>query len=112
MSKRSNNKSFAYSTNPDYEPEFGSDEQETLSPNEQTLEVHIEKKQRGGKVATIIRGFIGTDEDLKDLAKTLKSACGVGGSSKDGEILIQGEKREKVMEVLQKKGFKTKRVGG
>lgn len=112
MSKRSNNKSFAYSTNPDFEPDYESDDNKDLSPNEQTLEVHIEKKQRGGKVATIVKGFIGSDEDLKDLAKTLKSACGVGGSAKDGEILIQGEKRAKVMEVLQKQGFKTKRVGG
>ena len=112
MSKRSNNKSFAYSTNPDFEPEYDADDNISLDPNEQSIEVHIEKKHRGSKVATLVKGFIGSDEELKELAKTLKSACGVGGSAKDGEIIIQGEKRDKVMEVLQKKGFKTKRVGG
>jgi len=112
MSRKSNNKSFSYSTNPDYEPEYESNEDAYLDPNEQTLEVHIEKKHRGGKVATLVKGYIGSSDDLKDLSKKLKSACGVGGSVKDGEILIQGEKREKVMEVLKKEGFQVKRVGG
>ena len=101
-----------YSTNPDFEMENEQDEMETLPANQQTLEVHLDKKNRGGKVATLIKGFIGTTEDLDILGKKLKSACGVGGSAKDGEIIIQGEKRNKVMEMLQKDGFKVKRVGG
>ena len=111
MSKRSKRDGYVYSTNPDFEYQKDSD-QEHLDPDQQTLEVHIDKKQRGGKVATLVKGFIGSDDELKDLAKVLKSACGVGGSSKNGEILIQGEKRDKVMEVLRKKGFNVKRVGG
>lgn len=112
MGKRSKQDGYVYSTNPDFEDSNEWDEEESPDPSEQTLEVHIDKKQRAGKVATLVKGFIGSDDDLKDLAKKLKSACGVGGSSKDGEILIQGEKRDKVMEVLRKEGFKVKRVGG
>jgi translation initiation factor 1 len=102
-----------YSTNQDYnfDEENDSDE-ETLAPNEQTLRVLVDKKQRKGKVATIIQGFVGTNDDLKELAKSLKASCGVGGSAKDGEIIIQGEFRDKVMTLLQDKGYKTKRVGG
>ncbi|MAY83465.1 MAG: translation initiation factor [Flavobacteriales bacterium] len=111
MSKRSKNDGYVYSTNPDFEYQ-DEDNQESVDPNQQTLEVHIDRKQRGGKVATLVKGFIGPDDELKDLGKTLKSACGVGGSAKNGEIIIQGEKRDKVMEVLKKKGFKVKRVGG
>jgi translation initiation factor 1 len=76
------------------------------------LEVHLEKKHRGGKAAIIIKGFEGSDEALTDLAKKLKTGMGVGGSAKDGEIIIQGDRREKVMELLQSWGYKTKRVGG
>lgn len=112
MSKKSKNNNYVYSTNPDFSYSSEEDNEESLEPNEQVLEVHIDKKQRGGKIATLIKGFIGSDEDLKDLAKELKSACGVGGSSKDGEIIIQGEKRDKIMDILKKKGFKVKRVGG
>ena len=76
------------------------------------LEVHIEKKGRGGKTAVIVKGFEGSEEALKDLAKDLKSHCATGGSVKDGEIIIQGDLRPKVMDFLHKKSFKTKRVGG
>lgn len=76
------------------------------------LEVHFEKKGRGGKTAVIVKGFSSSDEELKTLGKTLKTKCGVGGSAKDGEIIIQGNVREKVIEVLEAEGFKTKRVGG
>ncbi|QQU04361.1 translation initiation factor [Myroides odoratus] len=102
---------FIFSTNKDFE--FSQEEvMDTLSPNEQRLEAHLDKKNRGGKVATIIKGFEGNEDDLKTLAKDLKTLCGVGGSAKDGEIIIQGNFRDKIMEYLQKKGYKVKRVGG
>ncbi|MEQ9262830.1 MAG: translation initiation factor [Owenweeksia sp.] len=94
-------------------PEADEDhENESLSPSEQYLEAHIEKKGRGGKTAVLIKGFEGPDEDLKDLAKDLKSHCAVGGSSKDGEIIIQGDVRDKAMDYLKKQGYHVKRVGG
>lgn len=94
-----------YSTNPDYnyvtddEPEV-----ETL-PKQQKLRVQMEKNHRGGKTVTIVRGFVGTDEDLKILAKLLKTRCGVGGSAKGGEIIIQGDFKPKVVELLLKEGY-------
>ncbi|MDH4473203.1 MAG: translation initiation factor [Fluviicola sp.] len=102
-----------YSTNPNfsYDQEDNA-EQETLSANQQTLYVSIDRKQRGGKEVTLVEGFIGTDDDLKDLGKLLKSKCGVGGTAKDGEIIVQGNFRDKVMELLQKEGYKVKRKGG
>jgi|GEM_PF-61234 len=84
----------------------------TLPANEQQLEVHIEKKHRGGKTAVLIKGFVGQEDDLKDLAKKLKQQCGVGGSAKNGEIIIQGDVRKKVMLLLEKWDYKVKRVGG
>ena len=102
-----------YSTNPDFE--FGSDEEEereTLSPQQQMLYVSLDRKNRKGKKVTLVEGFIGTREDLKDLARELKSSCGVGGSVGDRQILIQGDFRERVIKLLQEKGFKVKRSGG
>lgn len=102
-----------FSTNPDFGYEHEEDEeQETLQPNKQDLRVSIDRKQRKGKAVTLVTGFVGTDDDLKDLAKMLKSKCGVGGTAKDGEILIQGEFAEKVVELLKKEGYKVKRSGG
>jgi translation initiation factor 1 len=102
-----------FSTNPDFGYEREEDEeQETLQPNKQDLRVCIDRKQRKGKAVTLVTGFVGTDDDLKDLAKMLKSKCGVGGTAKDGEILIQGEFAEKVVELLKKEGYKVKRSGG
>ena len=111
MGRKNKNNRVVYSTNPDYEVENEFNEEETLPPSEQLLEVHLDKKNRGGKIAVVVKRFIGTTDDLQQLGKELKSACGVGGSVKEGEIIIQGDKRDKVMEILNKKGYKTKRVG-
>ena len=102
-----------YSTNPNYGYAFEEDhEEETLEPQDQNLRVLIDRKQRKGKSVTIVEGFIGSTDDLKDLGKFLKSKCGVGGSVKDGEIIIQGEVRDKVMDLLKNEGYNVKRVGG
>lgn len=103
---------FVFSTNKDFEFESNDEQQETIPNNQQKLEAHLDKKNRGGKVATIIKGFEGNDEDLKALAKQLKTLCGVGGAAKDGEIIIQGNFRDKIMDFLTKEGYKVKRVGG
>jgi len=104
--------SVVYSTNQNYDYQYGNDEEETLAPNEQDLRIWLDKKQRGGKVASVVKGFIGSDDDLKDLAKTLKSKCGVGGSAKEGEIIIQGDHRDKILKILTESGFKAKKAGG
>ncbi len=103
---------FVFSTNKDFEFNTESEQEETLAPGQQKLEAHLDKKNRGGKVATIIKGFVGNDDDLKALAKQLKTLCGVGGAAKDGEIIIQGNFRDKIMDFLTKEGYKIKRVGG
>ena len=109
--KEKNRKGVMYSTNPDFKYEYENDELETLSNNEQNLKVCIDK-HRSGKVAVIIKEFVGTTEDLKSLGKLLKSKCGVGGSVKNGEIIIQGNIRDKIMEILEQEGYNYKRVGG
>ena len=102
---------FVYSTNNDFELE-NNNEQETLAPNQQYLEAHFSNKGRGGKTVTIIKGFEGNEEDLKALAKLLKKKCGVGGAVKEDEIIIQGNYRDKIMEILKKEKYNVKRVGG
>ena len=102
---------FVFSTNDNFEYDNASAE-ETLAPNQQRLEAHFSNKGRGGKTVTVVKGFEGLEEDLKALAKTLKKKCGVGGAVKDGEIIIQGNYRDKVMEILKKEGYNVKRVGG
>lgn len=98
-----------YSTNPDFKYDTGEvEEDETLPPNKQNLRIKLDKRHRNGKVVTLITGFVGTSADLKTLAKTLKTACGVGGSEKDGEILIQGNHCEKVLTVLTREGYKAR----
>lgn len=103
---------FVFSTNKDFEFDNESNVEETVANNQQRLEAHLDKKNRGGKVATIIKGFQGNEEDLKKLGKMLKTKCGVGGSVKDNEIIIQGNFRDKIMEILKSEGYSIKRVGG
>jgi translation initiation factor 1 len=102
-----------YSTNPDFQFQFDEEEeQETLAKNQQKLYVSIDRKQRGGKEVTLIEGFVGNEDDLKELGKMLKSKCGVGGSVKDNEILIQGSFRDKIYDMLVKEGYGVKKKGG
>lgn len=103
---------FVFSTNKDFDLNQKEETEETLAPNQQLLEAYLDKKNRGGKVATVIKGFVGTTDDLKALGKELKNLCGVGGSAKDDEIIIQGNFRDKIMEYLKNKGYKVKRIGG
>ena len=102
-----------YSTNPEFS--YHTDEENTpatLPAQQQQLRVQLDKKQRGGKQVTLVTGFVGADADLQALGKLLKTKCGVGGSAKDGEIVVQGDFRDKVLEVLLKEGYKAKKVGG
>jgi translation initiation factor 1 len=102
-----------YSTNPEFTFNQGEDEdEETLPKNEQILYISLDKKNRKGKVVSLVEGFIGKGIDLKDLGKLLKSKCGVGGSVKDGEILIQGDFRDKIVQLLESEGYKVKKKGG
>ena len=96
----------AYSTNPDFQYEQEEDDApESIDKKQQKLRVCIEKKGRGGKTVTLINGFIGQEEDLKELGKLLKSKCGVGGSVKDGAILIQGDFKSRIIEILKAEGY-------
>lgn len=101
-----------YSTDPDFK--FRTEtrpEAETLPPAGQDLRVWLDRKRRAGKVVTLIRGFVGRDDDLQELARLLKSRCGVGGAAKDGEILIQGDHRDRVVEILTRSGYRCKKAG-
>ena len=102
-----------YSTNPDFKYSYrGEEENETLPRNQQNLKVMLDRKARAGKTVTLISGFIGKSDDLKSLEKSLKIKFGVGGSAKDGVIIIQGDFRDKIFELLQKDGYKIKKSGG
>lgn len=99
-----------YSTNPDFNyTNDGEEQHETLPPEKQKLIVSIDRRCRAGKQVTLVTGFVGSDEDLKALGKTLKVKCGVGGTAKDGEITIQGDLRDKVTALLTAMGYKAKR---
>lgn len=95
-----------YSTNPDFQ--YSTDEKEeieTLPKQQQKLRVSIEKNHRGGKTVTLVKNFVGSDDDLKELARLLKTRCGVGGSAKDGEIIVQGDFKPRVVEILKQEGY-------
>lgn len=95
-----------YSTNPDFKYENTEDEEiDTPDKKQQKLRVSIEKKGRGGKTVTLVNRFIGTEDDLKELGKMLKTKCGVGGSVKDGEIIIQGEFKQRIIDLLKSEGY-------
>lgn len=113
MSKKNSNRiGVVYSTNPDFEyEEIEELEEETLPNNQQRLYVQLDKKQRAGKQVTLITGFIGRREDLEKLGKELKNKCGVGGSVKNNEILLQGDFRQKVVDYLIQKDYKVKQKG-
>ena len=115
MSKKkgSDKHGFVYSTDPDFQ--FQHEEEntkETLPPPQQKLKVRLDTKKRAGKAVTLVEGFTGTDEDLQNLGKKLKNFCGTGGSAKDGEIIVQGDQRDKVLQWLQKAGYKQSRLIG
>ncbi len=102
-----------YSTNPDFT--YKGEEQteaEAVRPSSQQLRVWLDRKLRGGKQATLVKGFTGSQQELESLAKLLKTRCGVGGSAKDGEIIIQGDHRDRVIEILTKEGYGVKKAGG
>jgi len=96
-----------YSTDPDFKlPDEDAAEQQTIEPAQQKLKIRLDTKHRAGKAVTLVEGFIGTAADMEDLGKKLKSFCGTGGSVKDREIIVQGDNRDKILQWLQKNGFK------
>jgi translation initiation factor 1 len=108
MSKKNkpDTRGFVYSTDPSFSFEEEQSNTETLPPAQQKLKIRLDTKHRAGKAVTLVTGFIGTEDDLQDLGKKLKSFCGTGGSAKDGEIIVQGDQREKVLQWLAKNGYK------
>lgn len=101
-----------FSTNPDFNYTTDAQEEvETLAPAKQNLRVWLDRNHRGGKTVTLVKGFVGSEEDLKELARMLKNRCGVGGSAKDGEIIIQGDHRERVLQLLLDAGYRAKKAG-
>ncbi|HOU98815.1 MAG TPA: translation initiation factor [Bacteroidales bacterium] len=113
MSKNKNKIDIVYSTNPDFQYNYENAEEniETLAPGKQKLYISLDKKNRNGKIVTIVSNFIGKQDDLSLLEKTLKTKCGTGGSNKDGEIIIQGDFRDKIEKILNELGYKTIRKG-
>ena len=102
-----------YSTDPNFQYRYEeTPQEETLEPARQDLRVMRDSKHRAGKTVTLITGFVGTEADLEKLGKTLKTRCGIGGTAKDGEIVLQGDVRDTVCEILTKEGYRFKRAGG
>ena len=109
--KKPNSTGIVYSTDPDFKTEEENTPEETLPPKQQRLKVRLDTKQRAGKAVTLVEGFSGTDEDLGQLGKQLKTHCGTGGSVKDGLVIIQGDQRDKICQWLLAKGYSsTKRL--
>jgi translation initiation factor 1 len=115
MSKKNkpDSNGFVFSTDPNFRfEEEDNAERATLAPAQQVLKVRLDTKQRGGKAVTLVQGFAGTDADLEELGKKLKNFCGTGGAVKDGEAIVQGDQRDKVLQWLLKNGYtKTKKIG-
>jgi translation initiation factor 1 len=111
--KNKNSGGLVYSTNPDFKKlDYKPVTENTLPPQQQQLRIMIDKKQRAGKKVTLVTGFVGNENDLEALGKSLKSKCGVGGTVKDGEIMIQGDFRDKIVQLLIGMGYKAKAAGG
>ncbi len=107
--KHKNREGIVYSTNPDYSYQFNNaSEKETIEPSKQNLRVVTDSKMRAGKIVTLVNGFIGKQDDMESLAKMLKTSCGVGGTAKEGQIIIQGNFKERIIELLTKKGYRVK----
>lgn len=115
MSKKNkpDNKGFVYSTDPNFRFEEEEREQAaTLPPAQQPLRVRLDTKNRGGKAVTLVQEFVGSGEDLDELGKKIKNFCGTGGAVKDGEVIIQGDQRDKIMQFMQKNGYtKARKIG-
>jgi len=112
MKNKKNKINIVYSTNDNFEYEYEEEDiQETLPPQQQDLRVTLDKKNRKGKAVTLVQNFIGTETDLKELGRMLKSKCGVGGSVKNNEIIIQGDFRDTILKLLKQAGYKAKRSG-
>lgn len=113
MSSKNKPTGVVYSTNPEFKYVYDQEEEhETLAPGRQDLRIMLDRKQRGGKQVTLVSHFVGKQADLEELGKFLKSKCGTGGTVKDHEIIIQGDFRQKILELLQKAGYKAKIAGG
>ncbi|PZR29747.1 MAG: translation initiation factor [Citrobacter freundii] len=111
MSKKNkaDNNGFVYSTDPDFKFDESAEQAETLPPAQQKLRIRLDTKQRGGKAVTLVEGFTGSEDDLQDLGKKLKAFCGTGGSAKEGEIIVQGDQRDKVLQWLIRQEYKLAR---
>lgn len=113
MKKLNSLSGLVFSTDPNFKIEEDNTDVATIIPNQQKLKIWLETKHRGGKTASVISGFIGSDADLQTLSKSLKSICGTGGTAKDGEIIIQGDHRDKILQWLLKNGYtQSKKAGG
>lgn len=109
--KKSTHSGIVYSTNPDFKPQDEEEiHDETADPAKQSLRIRLDTKHRSGKAVTLVENFIGTEDDLEKLGKQLKTFCGTGGSVKDGQVIIQGDQRQKILQWLQKNDYKKSRI--